>query len=102
YSQDWEEDGNTACDTCTESLRLFEVVTFFKSLTFGGFLSAALGNADAADTGFAADLLIVRAIETTIGGEDFGSGTECFPVILQRGLHVVFIGGIHIQDAVLS
>ena len=49
-------------------MRLFEVGTFFKSLTFGGFLSAALGNADAADTGFAADLLIVRAIETTIGG----------------------------------
>src|SRR5437867_12681165 len=44
-----EEYGNAAFNAGTEALRLFELRTFFKSLTFSRFLSAALGNAGASD-----------------------------------------------------
>ena len=97
-----EEHRNAAFDAGAEALRLFEIRTFFKRLTLGRFLSAALGNAGAADTGLAADLLVVRAIKATIRGEDFGSGTKCLSMSLQRGLHMVFIGRVSIQDTVLS
>ena len=66
------------------------------------FLSAALGNAGAGDAGFAAGLLIVGAIKATIGGKDIRSGPEGLLVITQRGLHMVFIGRITVQDAILS
>src|SRR5207247_9387070 len=102
HSPATEQHRNAAFNAGAEALRFFEIRTFFKSLTFGGFASAALGNAGAADPGFAAGLLVVSAIKATIGGEDFGSGTECLSMRPQGGHHMVFIGGISIQDAVLS
>src|SRR5436309_12069022 len=101
HSATTEEHGNAAFDAGAEALRLFEIRTFFKSLTLGRFLSAALGNAGAGDACFAAGLLVTGVIETAIGGEDFGKGTECFSVSLQRGFHLIFIAGISIQNAVL-
>src|SRR5436309_9278221 len=97
-----EEHGNAAFNAGAEPLRLFELRSFFKSLTFSRFLSAALRNAGASDTGFAANLLVVGAIKATIGGENFRSGAEGLLVTTQRGAHMVFIGRITVQDAVLS
>ena len=96
-----EEDRNAAFDAGAKALCFFEIRAFLKGLTRGSFLSAALGNAGAGDACLAAGLLVTGVIETAIGGEDFGKGTECFSVSLQRGFHVIFIARISIQNAVL-
>ena len=67
-----EEDRNAAFDAGAKALCFFEIRAFLKGLTRGSFLSAALGNAGARDTGLAASLMVIGAIKATIGGEDFG------------------------------
>ena len=66
-----EEHGNAAFDAGAEALRLFEIRTFLKGGARGSFLSAALGNTSAADTSFAADLLVIGVIEAPVGGKHF-------------------------------
>jgi hypothetical protein len=76
--------------------------SFFESLTLGRFLSTALRNAHTVDTRLLTPFLIVLTIKATIRGQDFGNRTERFLVTCQSGLHMVFIGRVAVQDAILS
>src|SRR6185295_19804074 len=93
--------GDGAFNAGSEALCLLESRRLLGGGAFRSFLASSLRNARRGDTGVAADLLIGGIVEAAIGSIDFRSGTEHVLVIVQRSGHMVFIGWVPVQDAIL-
>ena len=58
--------------------------------------------AGAGDAGLNTFLLVVLVIEATISGKDLGRQPKRVLVIVQCGFHMIFIGRVALQNAVLG
>ena len=97
-----EQDRDAALDASPEALAFFESGTFLDRFSFGGFLSAALGNRDKFDAGLLAGHEVVGAVEAAVAGIEFRGLTKGLLMALERGFDVVLVGRVSFQHAVVS
>jgi hypothetical protein len=97
-----EQHRDAALDAGPEALSFFEGWTFLDRGSFGGFLSAPLGNTDEFDASLLAGGEGVGAVKAAVGAIELRGLTEGLLVMLERGCDVVFVGGVSFQHAVLS
>ena len=88
-----EQHRDAAFDAGAETLSLFESWTFLDGCSFGGFLSAPLGDTDEFDASLLAGGEGIGAVKAAVGAIELRGLSEGLLVMLERGFNVVFVGG---------
>src|SRR6266436_4622200 len=94
--------GDAAFNADSESLGFLECRAALQGFLLRGLLSAPLRDAHLADLSLLATLHIVWAVKAAISGVTLGRVLEGLLVTLQRGLHLVAVGGVPLQHLVVG
>jgi len=97
-----EEDRDGAFDARAKALPFFEVRTLLIGGAPGGFLPAALREANFFDPRAFTGLLVPLTVESAVATVELGSVSEVFLVVFQRRFDVLFVGRIPFEHFIFG